>query len=255
MTHSMKKYAGVALYFSILILSLIGYTSVFGEIVNPFTTTCPTQDLQGAQELNPAGALWPREIIRQPVTPPGFTMAVGWINAATVKPCMPRGAVATIEIRSMRLIAKDPVTGVERVVQELSFSPLSNDSLEGALFPRLPKWFGETKGVQTLRIDKKRDAAWSINLARASRRIYHAWMAPRMPLEAGAWYTLEVSAKITGEARMQLGMDYWRGDADYNGYSEDCRESNNCEIWVSQWYGETGNRFATLRAPAAFDSR
>ena len=126
------------------------------------------------------------------------------------------------------------------------------------MFPRLSDdgkeaWFGPGKGSNDFHIDQINGGSFAVDLTQASRRIYHAWTDPRTEAKPGAQYFVEVVAKISGSARLQLGVDYWRDmTADYNGYDVTCHASNNCEVWVSDWYGDTKGEFVTLRAPKSY---
>jgi hypothetical protein len=243
---------GKILYFSILTLSIAAWASAFGQQIDPLTAVCNVAPnvSNTASGVIPNGALWKQETIRQKTAPEGFGAAVGWINAATVSPCVTKQTAAKIEIRSIRLIQRENGTGTETVVKEVTFDGKDASAFERALFPRVPSWFGATEGSRYRNIDRMQNGVFAIDLAKASRRVYHGWTAPRAPALPDAAYFLEVTAKITGEARLQLGMDYWRDpDAPYNGYDDHCNGTNNCEAWISDWYGDTGGEFRTFRAP------
>lgn len=243
---------GKILYFSILTLSVVAWASAFGQQIDPLTAVCTVAPnvSNTASGIIPNGALWKQETIRQKTAPEGFETAVGWINAATESPCVTSRTAAEIEIRSIRLIARTNGTGRETIVKEVMFEGDGASAFERALFPRVPKWFGETTGSNDQAIDRVQDGIFAVDLAQASRRVYHGWTAPRSPIEPNAVYFVEVTAKITGEARLQLGVDYWRdANVPHNGYDDYCNGTNNCEAWISDWYGDTGGKFETFRAP------
>lgn len=243
---------GKILYFSILTLSIAAWASAFGQQIDPLTAVCRVAPnvSNTVSGIIPDGAIWKQEIIRQKTAPTGFGAAVGWINAATVSPCVRKNTAAKIEIRSIRLIKREKGTGSETIAKEVTFEGTGAAAFERAIFPRVPSWFGATEGSQYRTIDSVQDGIFAIDLAQASRRVYHGWTAPRSLIEPNAVYILEVTAKITGEARLQLGMDYWRDpDAPYNGYDDHCSGTNNCEAWISDWYSDTGGEFMTFRAP------
>lgn len=243
---------GKILYGLTLTLSIIAWVSAFGQQIDPLAVVCEVAPNVSNQAFSvPHGAIWEKETIRQKTVPEGFGAAVGWINAATELPCVTQKTTAQIEIQSMKLIKHDTATGNETVAKEVVFD--GNDpggAFERALFPRVPRWFGPVEGSQDQTIDQVKEGVFSIDLAQASRQVYHGWTAPRSPAEPNATYFFEVTAKITGAARLQMGVDYWRDpNAPYNGYDDHCNGTNNCEAWISGWYGDTEGQFVTFRAP------
>lgn len=233
-------------YLFLVALGIIGYGLAWGQpSADPLTAVCK-EPLKKVYAI-PNGAIWKQEKIRQETTPAGFTTVVGWINAATVRPCI-ADKDARIDIRRIRVIQHDMQTGRETVVQDVA--PADNPlGFERSLFPRVPTWF-VGKGPEAQYIDHLQDGALSIDLTRAPRRIYHGWTAPRSQALPGSTYVVEIEAKISGDARLQLGIDYWRNGSDpYNGYDDHCNGTNNCEGWISKWYGDTNGEFVTFRAP------
>ncbi len=64
-------------------------------------------------------------------------------------------------------------------------------------------------------------------------------------------YLVEMEVKITGLARLQMGIDYWREtDSVYSQFDGTCQQSNNCEGYLSRWFGPTDG-FVTIRVPDA----
>lgn len=222
-------------------------------LFRPLSTDCAAYPERVVNSLIPDGAIWTKETVRRVSAPTGYTAVSAWINAATVRSCIDEKEQAQIVLRAVRIIEHPIDGGEEHVVKEVIFENGDAGDFEGKLFPRLPKWFGEGTGSGWQSIAAYRDHYYYIDLARASQRIFHAWTNPRLPARSDAVYIVEVEAKIIGRARLQLGVDYWRNiDAPYNGYSDDCTSANNCEGWISDWYGDSGGAFVTLRAPKAF---
>jgi hypothetical protein len=92
--------------------------------------------------------------------------------------------------------------------------------------------------------------ALNLRIGRVPLRIYHGWTEPRLVLDPAQRYRLEVEAKITGSARLQFGIDYWRdAKSDYAGWDAACVHSTNCEGWVSDWQSDTADAFRIFRAP------
>lgn len=181
----------------------------------------------------------------------GFTHVVGMFNVVTSEAC-DRGEPATIELRSLALIEEDIRTGDTRAVATVTFAgdTLNGETrLEHRLFYRKP-WF--TSGVPAAQpvIAAIEDGVYWLNARFVPKAIIHGWTTPRVPTEPGKRYLVEAEVRVTGAARIQLGMDYWRGaQAEYNGWSAGCETSNNCQAWLSDWLGDTGGEFVTWRAP------
>ncbi len=181
----------------------------------------------------------------------GFNYLVGMLNAVTVYPC-DRGKAAKIELNSLRVIQRDFV-GVETVVQHVTFGRgwQKPNSLVYKTFYREPGWFtsGAPEAQPTLASIAQQ--TYAVDLRSIPKGIFHAWTNPRTPAIPGYAYFVEVVVRVTGDARLQLGMDYWRGsDSDYTGWTPGCTGSNNCQAWLSNWLGDTKGKFVTWRAPS-----
>ncbi len=223
--------------------------------IDPVMVMCLSPDTSSRFISVPDGAIWNQETSIAEADTRDYGAMVAWINAATALPCLTDSSGARIEIRSLRIIER-AADGQESVIRSISF-PGNADipaDFRGALFPRLPVWFGETKGVpDTNDISNVGENGFVIDLSRASQQIYHAWTDPRTSIVSGARYFIEAEVRISGAARLQFGVDYWRDlSVDYNGtYDKTCRASNNCEVWISDWFGDTSGQFVTIRVPSA----
>lgn len=243
--------AGRALYLLTLFgLAVTGYTHVFGDLVTePLSREiCARLPQSGLEnKLIPHGALWKHETIRQAVAPNGYYTAVGWINVATVYPCQSDIAPALVEIRSLKIY--EHIGNTDVVLFEKRFDTKEKEGWDGALFPRHPYWFGPGEGeLSGVGIFTKE--GFFINARQVPGNIYHGWTDPRVRINPQATQSIELEVRITGNARLQMGMDYWRDvTSDYNGYDPNCQTSNNCEAWIGDWYGDTGGEFITIRAP------
>ena len=204
------------------------------------------------------GAFFPQETISAEYRPPqkmatlGFDHLLGMLSAATVYPC-DRNKTALIEFQWIKLIRKDPLSGYETVEQIVSFGSAYGlpNGMEWKTFNRTPKWYISGEPAIQPSVASIVNQVYTIDLKAIPKGIFHAWSNPRLPAVPGHGYFVEVMARITGDARLQLGMDYWKGSLDYNGWSEGCLTTNNCQAWLSSWYGDTKGRFVTLRAPTA----
>ncbi|MFA9261941.1 MAG: hypothetical protein ACEQSB_01090 [Undibacterium sp.] len=204
-------------------------------------------------EAAPHGAIWTAETIHWDQVPPGYTTLVGWINAATVIPCADASQTKpAIEIRQIRIIGIEP-DGKERLVETID--PRDTGRFVGRIFPRIPHWFGETEGTDDAALLSGGEDGVMLGIDQVPLRVYHAWTNPRVLIDPTLRYAIEIEAKISETARLQLGIDYWRDqDADYAGWDANCIQSNNCEGLVSDWYGSTEGEFRVFRAPKKFQT-
>lgn len=189
------------------------------------------------------------------VTDLGFTHLVGMWNITTVRPC-DRGAEATVEFRAFKILEQDLATGETSMKQTVTFDDAQWD--EGVTFDYLTyhrsPWFtGGGPAVQPI-VAALGDGIYSLNARFIPKGIIHGWTTPRVEAVAGKSYLIEAEVRVSGDARLQLGMDYWRGvDSNYNGWSEGCITSNNCQVWLSDWLGDTGGEFVTWRVPVRIE--
>ncbi len=234
---------------------------------NPVTRACsPAEEGEAMLLKVPQGAIWKTEHLHpgRHVAPPGYATVVGWINVATALPCATR-APAMVEIRAWRVI--EHVGSRDRVVQQVFFDSRDDAGIGSNLFPRCdphsqasdpygcrPKWFGETTGTNEKSIVQETGRLYLIDANQAARRNFHAWGNPRVEVvDRGARYSVEVEARITGQARLQLGTDWWRTASNpYTGWDGECEKpgrnkAGNCEAWISRWHGDTNGKFVTIR--------
>jgi hypothetical protein len=229
--------------------------SLFAPCMNPVPTASPTVP-QGVAADD--GAFFPTEIIAPEYQPPqwmadnGFTSLVGMVNAVTVYPC-DRGNLATVEFKSIKVIRKDPRTGYEEVAQHVTFGRGWNlpHGLVGKTFARTPYWFTSGEPLTQPALTSIANQTYAIDLRPIPLGIFHLWTNPRVAAVPGHPYFVEVVVRVTGDARVQLGMDYWKGSvSDYTGWSPGCTASNNCQAWLGSWQGDTKGKYITLRSPA-----
>lgn len=230
----------------LIAIAIVSIVLIETRFVVPLSVPCQTA-VQW-EETAPHGAIWEQEVIHWHRIPREYWTLVGWINAATVVPCADASAVAPrVEIRKIRIIERDR-GGEESVVAEIN--PQESERFTGRLFPRVPRWFGETEGANEIDIETLADDRISLDLGQVPLRVYHGWTEPRIEIDPTRSYLLEVEANITPTARLQFGIDYWRTlKSPYAGWDKTCYRSNNCEAWVSDWYGDTQGEFKTFRAP------
>lgn len=243
------------------LVALLFLGSVSSVDPDPLYVSCPAgaRDLETALPIEHRGsdpAFFAEEVIESEYQDPermaelGFTHLVGMWNVVTALPC-DRGREASVEFRQFRIIERDGES--ERVVQEISFADErfgNPEAFDYTLYYR-NLWF--TGGVPTREpiVAALEDGTYRLNARFLPKTILHGWTEPRVEAVAGKRYFVETEVRVTGDARLQLGMDFWRGaESQYNGWSEDCLLSNNCQAWLSDWLGDTGGEFVTWRVPS-----
>ena len=250
--------AGRALYVAtILGLAITGYTETFGELVaKPIKEEICTRTPERFYENKavPTGALWTKETLREPVIPENYQAALAWINTATVTPCTFSDEKALVEIKKITLIEKNQETGEEKILREFDYTQTEERGFSGALFQREPFWFGPGEGNPRSSVLAYTNNGLVINIRQAPNNIYHGWTEPRIDLREGALLVVEAEVKVSGHARLQLGVDYWKDKtSDYNGYDPNCQTSNNCEGWIGDWQGDTKGEFIKIRSPKSLE--
>jgi hypothetical protein len=183
---------------------------------------------------------------------------------------------SVVSIRSWK-VYEQVGTGAPKLVQAITFDGNGTASVgSGGIFPRIhvsggreiERWYGETDGTgETPLVYDYEGKAYNVSPDKVARRLFHNWSDPRLDNKPGARYLVEMEVKISGAARLQIGLDWWRGMADgYSGFDPECQNpksrknqsanpANNCEAWMSDWYGPTGGKFVTIRAPKAYWQR
>ena len=121
----------------------------------------------------------------------------------------------------------------------------------GGLYTRNPKWFDASAhnfATQAYNI-KAAAGLLAIDVSQTPNSMIH-WWTNRLTLTPGATYSAEVQFKVEGKTAIIFGSDWWRStSAPAIDWAWDCTKTNNCEAWVSDWYGDTGGQFITVRVP------
>ncbi len=182
--------------------------------------------------------------------PSGWTHGLVWAQALTMKRDHDphRDGPARVFVDWMRIVERCIM--FSRVLAQEDYTsgtpgPLSPEW--GGLFLRSP-WYGGDEHTP-LWNSWVQDGVLEIDVAAVPSRIAH-WWTPRVRVFPECVYYGEIRVKIEGQAAFMLGSDWWRSDdAPPNGYDPSCVWSNNCEAWLSSWYGATGGNFIVVRAP------
>lgn len=204
-------------------------------------------------------AMFPQETIQREYQPAqkmannNFDHVVGMINAVTIYPCS-RGREATIEIHELSIVRFDEKGTIAATVATARYDGGRGTLLiDGGQWKRYPEWFISGQPLIQPKVSRQTGGTLLIDLAAVSDHIVHMWTMPRIKVEPGVRYGITAIVRVTGDARLQLGMDYWKGaSSPYNGWSEGCKTSNNCEAWLSDWIGDTGGEFRLVVAPRSF---
>lgn len=203
----------------------------------------------------PIGAQHSEEIMWRKTAPDGFDAVLALIQAVSVTPCgTPVDQEAKLSIRAIRLIERNPATGKEQTVSEVNNFLNQNKTIFTAkLFQRTPIWYPPNGSVSDPPegMTSYDDKILTIDLSRAPQSIYHGWTEPQAEAKPGMMYVVEMEVNLSGLARLQIGIDYWRavGVPDI-GWDGACQKTNHCEGYLSKWYGPT-NGWQTIRAPEA----
>ena len=238
-------------------------SGLFMFLASGLVLAAPCADRKPEQLIPQAGikgmAMFREEIIQQEYQPPslmaerGFDHVVGMLNAVTAYPCS-RDRPATIEIQQFSIVRWDEEKrGLVTAATVRYDGKPSQYSLDGGQWKRHPEWFISGQPSFQPQVVRQTGGLLRIDVGQVPEHLYHGWTQPRVKALPGVRYGVIAIVRITGDARLQLGMDYWKGESNpYNGWSEGCKTSNNCEAWLSDWYGDTEGKFRLIVAPKSF---
>lgn len=208
-------------------------------------------------------AMFPEETVHakkyrppQKMADRGFDHLVGMLNAVTVYPC-DRSRPATIEFESFEVVRLD--TATNRLVPELTLRFVGGAGSSfggGGQWNRSPEWFISGQPVLQPIVISMPKGVFRADLKSIPESIVHLW-TDRIKAVPGAIYGVRAKVRITGDARLQTAMDYWRGaSSGHTGWSPDCvqptdsgAQPNNCEAWLGDWHGDTKGEFITIVSP------
>lgn len=244
------------LYLGILGVMVFAYTSSFGQKLDTVEAICAlnkTAPHTVAKFDVPFGAQHSKETVWRKTAPEDFHAVLALMQVVSVAPCdLQADQEAKLSIRAIRLIERDPKTGNESVVSEVrNFSDQQGEfRFDGELYSRIPTWYSGASSKPTTQLSKE-DKVLTIDLGKSPKKIFHGWTDPKVATKPGMNYLVEMEVKISGSARLQMGIDYWREiESSYNEFDQSCEKSNNCEGSLSNWFGPTDG-WQTIRAPKA----
>jgi hypothetical protein len=160
--------------------------------------------------------------------PPEFTSAMLW-GIAIADARVPGYEQAQVEIQHTQLTCR--VDGKDIVLND------DFGDIRGGLYRRFP-WFGtDAHDAMPLAYSKDHRAV-ILRVGKSPERVWHFWAAsPRAAIPAGhlEGCAVQVRARISKGALLQVGFDYWRDATIEYGSG-----GNNHEAGASDWYFPSG---------------
>lgn len=263
-----------ALRFFLAIVWLLCSSSLWAQ--NPVTKPCAPGTPVNNLPLVPSGAIWKNEHHHpgRETPPPNFHAAISHITVVNAVSCDTGGA-SRVSIRSWKVYEQRGKNSPKRLLQTITFNATSEENVDaGGIFPRIQmtargheveKWYGETDGTgENDLVYDYEGGVYNVFPGKVARRLFHNWTGRRLDNKRDARYLVEMEVAIVGPARLQVGLDWWRGmDNAYSGFDLHCEDpkseknrspypANNCESWMSEWVGDTGGKYVTIRVPRAY---
>ncbi len=165
---------------------------------------------------------------RYAIPPLGFTAVVGWMQAIDIHG---KGSTCKVEVDWMRLHAL--VDGIDTILYEDNFKSYVPAMNYYRLYDRKP-WFKDNENtIMPFTIE---NSSLVMEPSLYPQRIFHWWNTSRSMVKKNTsriWF--EARVRITGDAGVQAGIDYWKDlNADWAGY-----DVNNTEAGASNWFGNS----------------
>lgn len=185
--------------------------------------------------------------------PAGWKAVIGWAQAMTLKSDHSASEPASIEIQDFDLLEVDSAGNSRSAsgaleTYDVPRSPIGTG--EGALSTRSPPCQPGASAV-TIEHSAVSNGLLRIDLERTPKQYAH-WWGNKVDLVPGKRYWIKATIRVSGKAAIQFGLDWWRDKVVlYNKWDPNCEESNNCEAWVSDWFGDTGGQFVTKTVPVS----
>ncbi|MBU4216877.1 hypothetical protein L6270_03550 [Candidatus Parcubacteria bacterium] len=216
-----------------------------------FLTGCATQQPksenipQAVLPGIPDGAIHVREKIFR-LQPPedSFDFAVFWYQIAALHQAPDANKnLSGIIVKSCRITCMDS-NGKKIFERNFAGDTLLGPEL-GGLYDRNP-WFKSDKHTPIFAQRVLPEQGLVINASLVPDKIVH-WWTERFRYNSRNKYKVEMKVKIIGDTALQIGGDYWKGaSSPHTGWDAECRGTNNCEAFVSEWYGDTKGKYITI---------
>lgn len=201
----------------------------------------------------PPDALHKVEVIQPQYQPPqkmadlGYDHITPTVNVVTTYPCS-RGIGSMVEISEIRLVRYDHVTKTRTTERVFKYG--TANTLVGEMWYREPIWFQSGQPNPQPYVTWINNGNFAVSVQSTPLGVYHWWGHPRLKVKPGYAYFVEARIRVIGDTLVQLGLDGWRGsETKYNGFSNGCVNSNNCEAFQSHWIGPTNGQFVTVITP------
>ncbi len=226
----------------------------------PAPPPSPPPPAAPAGTVVPADVCHPSQRLSDYLVPPaGYQYATAWSQTVTLTRAQPSSTTALVRVHSIELVEEGTGTPVPGATLNYGPSPtLPSCPDTGCLYRRQPPYYcpGADAVVgtnTTLTIDQ---GALRIDMSRHPAEYFH-WWTDRVQLVHPVRHRMRITYSITGDAAIQFGMDYWRckwtpsEPCSRVEYNPRCNPavSDNCEAWVSHWYGNTSGRQTTITVP------
>lgn len=195
----------------------------------------------------PLGAPWKKQNINEFIPEERYHSLVAWAQIATKYKERSKTTNTCLAIIDYLKVIEVDRSGEEKIVYQDDYEQ-ARDLEDSGLFIRGEQWFANDERDIT-RNAVFGDGSYLIDACQEPNKVVH-WWTDRIERNPESKYFVEARFKIKAPASLQLGIDYWLdGVAPYNGYDKFCTASNNCQYMVSRWFGDTDNKFITVRAP------
>ncbi len=205
-----------------------------------FLIICVALFVFNTRGQTPVDAQHPFSQIFYSTTPVGNQYGIAWFQAVTLQNDHIQNN-GYISVDYIKLIEEDTSTGIETVLHIENYNGSGALTLnEGRLFERFPNWY--YNGTYTALTNSICSGGFlTINVGQQPDKINHFW-GVRQLCALGKRHKVEIRLLIYGDIALQAGMDYWTSETD--------TASSNCkEAFYSNWYGNSGGNYITVKFP------
>lgn len=194
----------------------------------------------------PDNALFEKEEIRHTL-PEWYKSGVIWFAGLTLSNTYNEVTDGTASITIDYVTVFEECSGNKTTVLHEEYSTVPPVAAWFGWYYRNP-WFGNDDANIKL-YSSISDGALIIPVSTRPDRVAH-WWTERFYVKQGCNYSVEIRFKITGNASLNIGMDWWIDmTSGWNRYDATCATSNNCEAWFSDWFSSTNDEFIIITVP------
>lgn len=203
-------------------------------------------NLSTVKSIIPDGAIHTTEKHFRPYPPAtSFDHAVFWYQIATLHQGVEANKnLSGVVLKSCRIYCID--NNGNKIFEKIFDGNTKLGPEFGGLYNRNPKWFASDDHTPITAQQVIPGQGLVLNASYVPDKIVH-WWSERFPYDKKCKYKLELKVKVFGNTALQIGSDYWKGESSpHNGWDAECNGTNNCESFVSGWYGDTKGEFITI---------